>query len=116
MRFQLLDGHSGSFSLASLRRGFTPMTPPALRVTTRMQVGLRIHQCSNRKKSMRFKVTLVPGVLGVPNGSTMTPGEGRNRKLNSELANGRLAAGLNGLRNKRIFVSMQLDHYYVKAN
>jgi len=31
------------------------------------------------------------GVLGVPNGSTMTPGEGRNRKLNSELANGRLA-------------------------
>ena len=30
------------------------------------------------------------GVLGVPNGSTMTPGEGRNRKLNSELANGRL--------------------------
>ncbi|CAJ1377186.1 unnamed protein product [Effrenium voratum] len=31
------------------------------------------------------------GVLGVPNGSTMAPGEGRNRKLNSELANGRLA-------------------------
>jgi len=31
------------------------------------------------------------GVLGVPNGSTMMPGEGRNRKLNSELANGRLA-------------------------
>ncbi|CAL1140646.1 unnamed protein product [Cladocopium goreaui] len=31
------------------------------------------------------------GVLGVPNGSTMVPGEGRNRKLNSELANGRLA-------------------------
>ena len=41
MRFQLLDGHSGSFSLASLRRAFTPMTPPALLVTTRMQVGLR---------------------------------------------------------------------------
>ena len=34
----------------------------------------------------------VAGVLGVPNGSTMSPGEGRNRKLNSELANGRLAA------------------------
>jgi hypothetical protein len=32
----------------------------------------------------------VAGVLGVPNGSTMVPGEGRNRKLNSELANGRL--------------------------
>ncbi|CAE7480503.1 FCPF [Symbiodinium sp. CCMP2592] len=31
------------------------------------------------------------GVLGVPNGSTMAPGEGRNRKLNSEIANGRLA-------------------------
>ncbi|CAE7242466.1 FCPF, partial [Symbiodinium sp. CCMP2592] len=31
------------------------------------------------------------GVLGVPNGSTMVEGEGRNRKLNSELANGRLA-------------------------
>ena len=31
------------------------------------------------------------GVLGVPNGSTMVPGEGRNKKLNSELANGRLA-------------------------
>jgi len=31
------------------------------------------------------------GVLGVPNGSTMAEGEGRNRKLNSELANGRLA-------------------------
>eukprot|EP00913_Durusdinium_trenchii_P035942 g33629.t2 len=31
------------------------------------------------------------GVLGVPNGSTMAAGEGRNRKLNSELANGRLA-------------------------
>jgi len=31
------------------------------------------------------------GVLGVPNGSTMVPGEGRNRKLNSEIANGRLA-------------------------
>jgi len=31
------------------------------------------------------------GVLGVPNGSTMPEGEGRTRKLNSELANGRLA-------------------------
>ncbi|CAK9115130.1 Fucoxanthin-chlorophyll a-c binding protein F [Durusdinium trenchii] len=31
------------------------------------------------------------GVLGVPNGSTMAPGDGRTRKLNSELANGRLA-------------------------
>merc|ERR1719433_2678063 len=31
------------------------------------------------------------GVLGVPNGSTLLPGEGRNRKLNAELANGRLA-------------------------
>ncbi|CAK8994549.1 unnamed protein product, partial [Durusdinium trenchii] len=31
------------------------------------------------------------GVLGAPNGSTMVPGEGRTRKLNSELANGRLA-------------------------
>jgi len=70
----------------------------------------------HRKKSTRFKVTLVPGVLGVPNGSTMTPGEGRNRKLNSELANGRLAAGLNGLKNKRIFVPMDLDQYGVKAS
>ena len=69
----------------------------------------------HRKKSTRFKVTLVPGVLGVPNGSTMTPGEGRNRKLNSELANGRLAAGLNGLKNKIILTSMDLDHG-VKAN
>ena len=68
-----------------------------------------------KKKSMRLKVTLVPGVLGVPNGSTMTPGEGRNRKLNSELANGRLAAGLNGLKNKIILISMDLDHYGVKA-
>eukprot|EP00913_Durusdinium_trenchii_P029251 g27419.t1 len=32
------------------------------------------------------------GVLGVPNGSTMAPGDGRTRKLNSELANGRLAS------------------------
>jgi len=31
------------------------------------------------------------GVLGVPNGSAMPPGEERNRKLNAELANGRLA-------------------------
>jgi len=31
------------------------------------------------------------GVLGVPNGSSMPKGEGRNRKLNAELANGRLA-------------------------
>ncbi|CAE8609799.1 unnamed protein product [Polarella glacialis] len=31
------------------------------------------------------------GVLGVPNGSTMLPGEARTKKLNSELANGRLA-------------------------
>ena len=53
-------------------------------------------------------MALVPGVLGVPNGSTMTPGEGRNRKLNSELANGRLAAGLNGL-NKIIFVSTSIS-------
>ena len=38
--------------------------------------------------------TWFSGVLGVPNGSTMTPGEGRNRKLNSELANGRLVTRL----------------------
>jgi hypothetical protein len=31
------------------------------------------------------------GVLGVPNGSTMPAGEARNRKLNAEVANGRLA-------------------------
>jgi len=31
------------------------------------------------------------GVLGVPNGSTMPDGEARNKKLNAELANGRLA-------------------------
>merc|ERR1712066_986932 len=31
------------------------------------------------------------GVLGVPNGSTLPAGEAKNRKLNSELANGRLA-------------------------
>jgi len=31
------------------------------------------------------------GVLGVPNGSTMAEGEARTKKLNSELANGRLA-------------------------
>merc|ERR1712232_296463 len=31
------------------------------------------------------------GVLGVPNGSSLTPGEGRTRKLNAEIANGRLA-------------------------
>merc|ERR1719242_2073019 len=31
------------------------------------------------------------GVLGVPNGSTLPEGEGRARKLNAELANGRLA-------------------------
>jgi len=31
------------------------------------------------------------GVLGVPNGSSLPKGEGRNRKLNAELANGRLA-------------------------
>jgi len=31
------------------------------------------------------------GVLGVPNGSTLPQGEGRNRKLNAEIANGRLA-------------------------
>merc|ERR1719433_2338715 len=31
------------------------------------------------------------GVLGVPNGSTMPEGEGRTRKLNAEIANGRLA-------------------------
>ncbi|CAK0906439.1 unnamed protein product [Prorocentrum cordatum] len=31
------------------------------------------------------------GVLGVPNGSTMPLGEARTRKLNSEIANGRLA-------------------------
>jgi len=31
------------------------------------------------------------GVLGVPNGSTLPEGEGKTRKLNSELANGRLA-------------------------
>ncbi|CAK0848160.1 unnamed protein product, partial [Prorocentrum cordatum] len=31
------------------------------------------------------------GVLGVPNGSAMPAGEGRNRKLTSEIANGRLA-------------------------
>merc|ERR1719490_321445 len=31
------------------------------------------------------------GVLGVPNGSSMPKDEGRNRKLNAELANGRLA-------------------------
>jgi light-harvesting complex I chlorophyll a/b binding protein 1 len=31
------------------------------------------------------------GVLGVPNGSTLPEGEGKKRKLNSELANGRLA-------------------------
>merc|ERR1712125_87611 len=31
------------------------------------------------------------GVLGVPNGSTMGVGEGRTRKLNAEIANGRLA-------------------------
>merc|ERR1719205_446471 len=31
------------------------------------------------------------GVLGVPNKSSMPPGEERNRKLNAELANGRLA-------------------------
>merc|ERR1712226_1134700 len=31
------------------------------------------------------------GVLGVPNGSTMAVGEGRTRKLNAEIANGRLA-------------------------
>jgi len=31
------------------------------------------------------------GVLGVPNKSTMSPGEERNRRLSAELANGRLA-------------------------
>merc|ERR1719433_2187375 len=31
------------------------------------------------------------GVLGVPNGSTLMAGESRNRKLNAEIANGRLA-------------------------
>merc|ERR1712066_902338 len=31
------------------------------------------------------------GVLGVPNGSTMPTGENRTRKLNAEIANGRLA-------------------------
>merc|ERR1712037_94567 len=31
------------------------------------------------------------GVLGVPNGSTLPRGEGRTRKLNAEIANGRLA-------------------------
>merc|ERR1712061_259590 len=31
------------------------------------------------------------GVLGVPNGSTLPAGETKNRKLNAELANGRLA-------------------------
>jgi hypothetical protein len=31
------------------------------------------------------------GVLGVPNGSTLPQGEGRTRKLNAEIANGRLA-------------------------
>merc|ERR1712203_656796 len=31
------------------------------------------------------------GVLGVPNGSTLPAGEAKNRKLNAELANGRLA-------------------------
>merc|ERR1719436_2050735 len=31
------------------------------------------------------------GVLGVPNGSTLSAGETKNRKLNAELANGRLA-------------------------
>jgi len=31
------------------------------------------------------------GVLGIPNGSSLPDGEARNRKLNAELANGRLA-------------------------
>merc|ERR1712113_997115 len=31
------------------------------------------------------------GVLGVPNGSTLPAGEAKNRKLNAEIANGRLA-------------------------
>jgi len=31
------------------------------------------------------------GVLGVPNGSTLPDGEGKTRKLNAEIANGRLA-------------------------
>jgi len=31
------------------------------------------------------------GVLGVPNGSTLPDGETKTRKLNAELANGRLA-------------------------
>jgi len=31
------------------------------------------------------------GVLGVPNGSTLPPGEAKTRKLNAEIANGRLA-------------------------
>merc|ERR1712203_310117 len=31
------------------------------------------------------------GVLGVPNGSTLPSGEGKNKKLNAEIANGRLA-------------------------
>merc|ERR1712012_328807 len=31
------------------------------------------------------------GVLGVPNGSTLPAGDSRNRKLNAEIANGRLA-------------------------
>merc|ERR1712203_85866 len=31
------------------------------------------------------------GVLGVPNGSTLPPGEGKTKKLNAEIANGRLA-------------------------
>lgn len=31
------------------------------------------------------------GVLGIPNGSSMPEGEGKTRKLNSEIANGRLA-------------------------
>merc|ERR1719333_1952919 len=31
------------------------------------------------------------GVLGVPNGSTLPSGDGKTKKLNAEIANGRLA-------------------------
>ena len=53
---------------------------------------LRANPEITRTQALKGKLLLcAAGVLGVPNGSTMTPGDGRNRKLNSELANGRLA-------------------------
>ena len=51
----------------------------------------RTPQLSHPMVQLPGSCHIAPGVLGVPNGSTMAPGEGRNCKLNSELANGRLA-------------------------